>query len=201
MNTINKYLFLLKNKLIDNIKIQAFYKIIPLTFLGYGLFIAIKYKDLILKNPKKLITDKFSFDYKQESNISKKLYPLIKYKNINKLYSEYSHEYILIKALYSFIINFYILEKFSNGLYKKTIKLKDEVFLIKSDKYLFNILPNGVMLISDQFYYNLLNSNKEHIKDNSDLHYLLLIIIHNLIHNKESNTSFNLNKLYSKVRN
>ena len=73
----------------------------------------------------------------EEKQIAKKLYPLIKFRYVDRTYDENTNEYKLISRLYKIIVDTF---KFN---------LKTEVFVIKSDLLSLFMLPTGSMFISD----------------------------------------------------
>jgi hypothetical protein len=76
----------------------------------------------------------------EEKQVAKKIYPLIKFKYVDRLYEENSNEYKFISRLYKTIVD------------NLKINLKSEVFLFKSDLLTLNLLPTGSMFMSDVFF-------------------------------------------------
>jgi len=84
----------------------------------------------------------FSKD-KIEKNIGKKIYPLIKYKFVDRTYKTNSFELESISKIY--------------GILLKQMKLnfKNEVIIVQSDLPFNYILPSGTMFMSDVINLNL----------------------------------------------
>lgn len=154
----------------------SYSKIFPLVLILSISYGTVKYKKAIkyffFKN------ESGFFSSEEQKTISKKISPLIKFKNIEKLYSQSSIHVLILNEI---II---LLKKDFN------IKTKPQVYLIKSDIFYMNILSNGVLIITDQLYFK--------IKEQSNGYELLLLfIVHSLFHVKTNDTSRNLGFLYS----
>lgn len=154
----------------------SYSKLLPLVLILSISYGTVKYKKGIkyffFKN------ESGFFSSEEQKTISKKISPLIKFKNIEKLYSQSSIHVLILNEI------LILLKKDFN------IKTKPQVFLIKSDIFYMNILSNGVLIITDQLYFK--------IKEQSNgFELLLLFIVHSLFHVKTNDTSRNLGFLYS----
>lgn len=127
-NLLN-YFKVIKAKVKNEIKFTLFTKIIPIGFVFYAAYNIYKYKLYSFKE--------FCFELSEEKQISKKIYPLLKYKYIENFYDEQNNDVILIKSIYENLI----------ALFK--LNLKPEIFLVKSDLQFFFTLPSGTLFISD----------------------------------------------------
>lgn len=118
-----------KEKLKFELKYTFFSKFLP--FIGViGLtYYIYKYKLYQFKE--------YVFTLSEEKLISKKIYPLIRYKYIEKLYDEDMKEYIIVSKLYEGIIK------------HLKMNIKSEVSLVKSDLIFLYILPTGNLIVSD----------------------------------------------------
>ncbi len=119
-----------KEKITLDTKFYLFTGVIPLVGISFLFYNIYKYN--LYSFWKKEI-----YSIQEEKQIAKKLFPVLKYKNIEKFYDERSKEYKLIQEVYKNIVN------------HLKINLKVEVYVIKSDLVFFNILPNGSLFISD----------------------------------------------------
>jgi hypothetical protein len=163
-----------KQKVLSELRYHFLTKIIPTVAVSYCVYIIFKYK---LYN-----FSKFPFSIQEEKLIGKKLYPILKFKNIDKMYELDDIEYNNLKTIYT------------NILKNLKLNLKNEVFLIKSDLCFLYILPTGSLFMSDWFYYLILYYSKE---SKSDL--LSYFLIHNLVHIKLRHSIQNISGIYSKV--
>jgi hypothetical protein len=124
-----KYFRKIKESLANEFKYLLFWKVLPVASLGCGLYYILKYK-LYQFNT-------FVFTQSEEKTIAKKLYPLFKYRYIDKAYGEDSKEFKAIQSLYKLLIDF------------MKLNLKQEAFVFKSDLLSLFILPTGNLFISD----------------------------------------------------
>lgn len=125
-----------KNKIFHETKFYVLTGIIPVFGFCYMFYNIYTYK---LYN----IWKENIFTINEEKQIAKKIYPVLKYKNIEKIYNENSDEHQYILSIYKKIITYL---KFN---------MKSEVFLIKSDLLFLNILSTGSLFISDVNKFNL----------------------------------------------
>jgi hypothetical protein len=121
----------LKEKITNEAKFYLFTRIIPVVGVSYIFYNIYKY------NIFTLLWKPHIYSIAEEKQISKKIFPLLKYRNIENLYDDNSPEYITIFETYKRIVS------------HMKINLKVEVYVIKSDLVYFNIIPNGPLFISD----------------------------------------------------
>jgi hypothetical protein len=119
------------------------------------------------------------FSNVEETIISKKITPILKYKLIDKLYSKDSQEHLILSEIYKTL--FLLLD----------MKSKPDVYLFESDVCYLHVLNNGALFISDKIYYN--------IKSNGDYTLLLYVLLNSVNHVRLKNTSKNLISIFSKV--
>ena len=130
MNVLSQ-LKILKEKFTHNTKFMLLTGILPIAGLIYFTHTIYKYKIY------KFYLGQNIFSNFEEKQIGKKLYPILKYKNIENFYEKNSSENETISRLYE--------------IYVKQLKLnvKPEIFLIKSDVIFFYVLPTGSAFLSD----------------------------------------------------
>lgn len=158
-----------KDNILQEFKYHFFTKFVPAFLLSYGLYNVYKYK--LYK------FHKFIFTISEEKLISKKIYPILKFKNIENLYDEESREHEIVSMFYKILIKYL------------QLNLKDETFVIKSDLMFLNILSTGSLFISDSFY-NLCN----------DCELFSFFIIHSLMHITHRHATTNISGIFSKVK-
>jgi hypothetical protein len=120
-----------KEKITHETKFYLFTRIIPVVGVSYLVYNIYKY------NFFSLLWKEHIYSIAEEKQIAKKIFPLLKYKNIENLYDEKSQEYKTIYDTYKRIVS------------HMKINLKVEVYVIKSDLIYLNLLPNGPLFISD----------------------------------------------------
>jgi hypothetical protein len=174
-----------KDSFSNNLKYVFFTRILPFTLTSYFLYEIYTYKLYSL-----LFKDKI-FTVQEEKQIAKKLFPILKYKNIEKLYSTESVESKRISYIYTSLINYL------------KMNLKSETFVIKSDLIYLHILHNGSLFISDTFL-NILKDEVDMQKYRENYEYeqdklISFFILNNLLHIKKRHVSTNLKEIYSKV--
>ena len=130
MNVLSQFK-ILKEKFTHNSKLILFTAIFPLVGLVYFTHNVYKFKLY------KYFTGENVFNNFEEKQIGKKIYPVIKYKNIENLYEKNFTENEIIASLYDILIK------------RLKLNLKPEIFLIKSDVIFFYVLPTGSSFVSD----------------------------------------------------
>ena len=118
MNVFSQ-LKILKEKISHNSKFIVFTAIFPLIGLVYFTHTIYKFKLF------KYFTGENVFNNFEEKQIGKKIYPIMKYKNIEKIYENNFNENQIITRVYDILMK------------KLKLNLKPEIFLIKSDVIFF----------------------------------------------------------------
>jgi hypothetical protein len=123
-----------KERVKKEAKFILFTKILPVVLVSYGLYNIKKYQLYKIFSPN---TRETTFTKAEEKQIAKKLWMILKYKNIEKIYEEDTLEHKLIHNIYTFLIN------------NLKLNFKQEVFVIGTDLTFLTILPTGSLFISD----------------------------------------------------
>jgi hypothetical protein len=130
MKNFNVFQYFKKFK--EKVKFELKYliwRIVPITGFSIAVYHIYNYKLYKFND--------YVLSLSEEKQIAKKLYPLIKFRYVDRTYDENTNEYKLISRLYKIIVDTF---KFN---------LKTEVFVIKSDLLSLFMLPTGSMFISD----------------------------------------------------
>lgn len=130
MNFLSQ-LKILKEKISHNSKFLLLTGILPIAGLLYFTHAIYKYKLY------KFYSRENIFSNFEEKQIGKKIYPILKYRNIEKLYEANNTENQILTRLYEIYIK------------QLKLNLKAEIFLIKSDIVFFYVLPTGSSFVSD----------------------------------------------------
>jgi hypothetical protein len=163
-----------KDNIFSNTKFYILTMVVPISGLVFSFHKIYKYK---LYN----FTRDSVFSSYEEKQIAKKLYPIIKYKNIEKTYESDTQEVELLSKLYANYISYL------------KLNLKSEIVLIKSDLIFLYILSTGSAFISDNLYYTIKS------QEENKFELLNFIILHSILHVKHKHTSKNIGKIYSYV--
>lgn len=119
-----------KENVTFNLKFYFLTKLVPFAGISYVLYNCYTYNFFSFWKT-------HVFSVQEEKQISKKIFPLLKYKNIENIYDDKSSEHKVINDIYKSIIK------------HMKINLKHEIFLIKSDLNFLYLLSNGSLFISD----------------------------------------------------
>jgi hypothetical protein len=128
-NVINVFRLYKENATL-NVKFYFLTKLIPVAGISYVLYNCYTYNFFNFWKTN-------IFSVQEEKQIAKKIYPILKYKNIENIYDDKTEEYKIINDVYKSIIK------------HLKINLKNEIFLIKSDLNFLYLLSNGSLFISD----------------------------------------------------
>lgn len=120
---------LFKDKIKYEFKLGIFTKFIPVGIFSFALYNIYKYRLYRFGD--------CCFESLEEKQISKKLYPLLKYKYIQNYYDEDHEDVKLLKRIYETLIKIF------------KLNLKAEIYLTKTDLQFFYLLPTGTIYLSD----------------------------------------------------